>query len=289
MFKREFPNSQFKSTRTLSYLERDGDDMPIVFLHGSGFSKEVFARQFNSKKLTNHRLLAVDLPGHGQSKDAENSIKTYSYAGLAKEILAFVSEKKISNCIVAGWSLGGQIALEMIDNTPLVSGIMAFGAAPAPNGPLGLIQSMHISRILLLAGKAEFTRADAQYFEDACFGKLTNQDFVDTLLRTDRRMRPSISRSVLYGYGLSQKARLEDTKTPVCLLHGRNDPLIKTTYMESLSNPLLFSGKTVIVDNSGHAPFMDAQAEFDTILQNFTEAVASGAMEACRPKLSQAS
>ncbi len=287
MHKLKFPSPQIKSTRTLSYLERDGDDVPILLLHGSGFSKEVFAQQFNSKKLANNRLIALDLPGHGQSKDALNPKETYSYAGFAKEILAFISEKKLDNCIVAGWSLGGQIALEMTENMPLVSGIVSFGAAPAPNGPLGLIQSMQLSKVLLLAGKSEFSHADALYFENACFGKLATQKFVDTLRRTDSRMRPCVSRSILYKHGLSQKVRLEETKTPVCLIHGRNDPLIRTTFMESLSNPMLFSGKTVIIENSGHAPFMDAQSKFENTLLDFAQAVSSGAMEFQIPHLAK--
>ncbi|MGI9356992.1 MAG: alpha/beta fold hydrolase, partial [Rhizobiaceae bacterium] len=175
--------------------------------------------------------------------------------------------------------------LELIDATPQILGIMAFGAAPAPNGPFGLIQAMHFSKTLLLAGKAEFSTSDAQYFEEACFGTFADLQFVDTLKRTDKRMRPSVVRNILYGYGMSQKARLEASATPVCLLHGRNEPLIRTSYMESLSNPMLYTGKSIIIENSGHAPFVDAQPEFDRVLKDFADAVTSGTMHRNLPAL----
>ncbi len=269
----KFSKSYYKSTDTLSYVERDGVDLPIVFLHGSGVSKEVFAKQFQSEALKNHRLIAVDLPGHGCSKNADDPKKTYSYSGLASEIRDFIVELNIKDCVLMGWSLGGQVALEMTDNTPQVSGVMTCGAAPAGNGPLGLIQSMHISKMLLLAGKAEFTEEDAKYFEKTCFGELTNQDFTEILQRTDKKMRPNISRSILYGFGVSQAARLKNATKPVCLLHGRDEGFIRTNYMENISNPMLYTGKTVFIENSGHASFLDAAPEFDAVLKEFTDTV----------------
>jgi len=272
----ERPNPQLKFTDKLAYLDREGDGLPIVFLHGSGFSKEVFENQFKSDALAGHRLIALDLPGHGQSKDADNAQDTYTYSGFAKEVLEFIEETKLVDCIVAGWSLGGQVALEMIDSAPQISGIVAFGAAPAANGPLGLIQSMHFSKTLLLAGKAEFTMGEARNFEEASLGAHADGRFIETLKRTDRKMRPSVARSLLYRYGTSQKARLENSATPVCLLHGRNEPLIRTSYMETLSNPMLYGGKTSIIENAAHAPFLEAQSEFDGHIKGFADAVSSG-------------
>lgn len=279
MMTRRFSKSQYKFTNTLSYVEREGTDMPIIFLHGSGFSKEVFLQQFSSKPLANHRLLAVDLPGHGQSNNAINPKETYTYSGLANAIREFILELKINNCIIMGWSLGGQVALELTDNTPQVSGVITCGAAPATNGPLGLIQSMHISKMLLLAGKANFTQQDAEYFEETCFGNLTHKDFTETLKRTDEKMRPNISRSVLYGFGTSQAKRLKNANKPVCLLHGCDENFIRTTYMETLTGSMLYTGETIFIKNSGHASFMDAQSEFDTVLKDFSDAVNLGRID----------
>ncbi|MEM1039303.1 MAG: alpha/beta hydrolase [Pseudomonadota bacterium] len=269
-------------------MDRPGRGTPILFLHGNGFSKEVFSAQFDSDTLADHRLLAVDLPGHGRSKDAEDPKTTYSFAGFAREIEAFVADMGLERCILAGWSLGGQIALEMLDATPAVAGVMAFGAAPAPNGPLGILQSMHLSKILLLAGKGVFTREDAEYFEKACFGDRTTYQFVSTLLRTDPRMRPNLSKSLLYASGVSQKKRLEQSQTPVCLLHGRNEPLIRTSFMQQISAYALYAGQTIVMDDAGHAPFVQAQGEFDAALKTFANAVETKTALAGAPQIVKA-
>lgn len=251
--------------------------MPIILLHGSGFSKEVFIRQFESKQLKGHHLIAVDLPGHGASPDAIVPKLTYSYSGLAQAVLKQIRILQIEHCIVVGWSLGGQAALEMLDNVPEVAGVMAFGAPPATGGPLGLLRAMIFSKDLLLAGKAKHTLADAIRFEKAALGEYAAGQFVDVIMRTDPNMRPLLSRSILLNAGHNQRELVENASVPVCLLHGELDPFVRKKYMQSVTGDKLFGGETVVFENTGHAPFMEKQKEFDLLLAQFAEAVEIGA------------
>lgn len=265
-----------KGNELLSYVERAGSRIPIIFLHGSGFSKEVFSKQFAGQALEDHHLIAVDLPGHGESSDAADPNATYSYRGFAAAIGEFIKRKSLDRCIVVGWSLGGHAAFEMLDDMPQVAGVFAFGAPPAPTGPLGLIRSLHISTNLLLMSKAEYTQLDAERFELTCFGQHSNGEFVQKLLRTDEKMRPCLSRSVMAGVGISQRERVESTRVPICLLHGGLDPIVRTRYMLSIQGPSLFRGRTIVFNDAGHAPFADSQIEFDGLLKQFSDAVESG-------------
>jgi pimeloyl-ACP methyl ester carboxylesterase len=260
----------------LSYREREGDHIPVIMLHGSGFSQEVFDQQFDSDQLVGNSLIAVDLPGHGASPDAVDAQATYSYAGFAAAIADFITWLGIEHCIVAGWSLGGQVALEMIDSMPQVAGVMAFGAPPAPAGPLRILRSMHYSVDLLLAAKARMTHADATRFEKAAIGAHAKGQFVDTILRTDEKMRPHLSKSIMKSEGRSQKQRVENAHIPVCLLHCDQDHFVRTNYMRSVTGPTLFGGKTIIFKGTGHAPFIEEQARFDLLLSNFVDAVEAG-------------
>ncbi len=45
--------------------ESDGGGEPLLLLHGSGASRKVFSKQFDSPLAERHRLIALDLPGHG--------------------------------------------------------------------------------------------------------------------------------------------------------------------------------------------------------------------------------
>ncbi len=245
--------------------------MCVLFLHGNGFCKEVFSRQFESSHLSHLHLVSVDMPGHGQSSDAADPTDTYSYAGFAKDMIQFLEERNITQCVVAGWSLGGQVALEMIDRSPIVKGVCAFGAPPAPNGPLGLIRSMKFCKTLLLAGKTSFSKADAEHFDKMSFGEFSENAYEEQILRTDPEMRPNLSKSLLRASGTSQLERFENSTIPVCLIHGAQEPLIRTAYMEALSSPMLYGGKTAIIEDAGHAPFVQTQKEFDLLLNCFCD------------------
>ena len=250
--------------------------MPIVFLHGSGFSKEIFKLQFGGQQLRDHHLIAVDLPGHGASEDAADPKATYSYAGFASAITDFIKWRGIERCIVVGWSLGGHVAYEMLDTVPQVAGVLAFGAPPAVGGPLGIIRSLHISKNLLLISKAKFSRADAERFERACLDGHCQGEFVDALCRTDEKMRPFLSRSVMGSTGHGQRKRVETTNTPVCLLQGRHDPIARTGYMQAFTGESLFAGRCIVFDESGHAPFLDAPEKFASLLSQFADSVEAG-------------
>lgn len=264
------------SEMTLFYDERPGDGsggLPIIFLHGSGFSSKVFKPQLQSDVLQGRRLIALDLPGHGNSSDAADPKLTYSYAGFASVVNQFIVKLGIEKCIIAGWSLGGQIAIEMLDSAPHVAGVFAFGAAPAHNGPLGLILSMHFCKVLLLAGKGQHTLDDAIFFERECLHGYGNGRFLENLLRVDPRMRPLISKSIMLGGGISQRHRVEHSHTPICLLHGMNDGLIRVGYMHTIGGDALYGGGTVTLDDCGHAPFLENPEKFDNLLHQFADDV----------------
>lgn len=264
------------SEMTLSYNERPGDvsgGLPIIFLHGSGFSSQVFKQQLQDDVLQNRRLIAIDLPGHGNSSDAKDPKLTYSYAGLASVINQFIVNLGIEKCIIAGWSLGGQVAIEMLDSAPHVAGVFAFGAPPAHNGPLGLILSMHFCKVLLLAGKGQHTLDDVIFFERECLHGHGHGRFLDDLLRVDPRMRPHISRSIMLGSGTSQRQRVEHSRTPICLLHGINDGLVRANYMQTIGGEALYGGSTIMFDDCGHAPFFENPEKFNNLLHQFADDV----------------
>ncbi len=270
----------------LSFIERGGSNMPIIFLHGSGFSKEVFTRQFECEQLKDHHLIAIDLPGHGNSPDASDPRLTYSYSGLAQAVLHQLAILNIERCIVVGWSLGGQVALEMLNNVHNVAGVMAFGAPPTTGGALGLLKAMIFSKDLLLAGKAKHTLADAIRFEKAALGEFATGRFVDAIMRTDPKMRPFLSRSILLNTGTNQRQLVEKTSVPLCLLQGEYDPFVRAKYMQSVTGDTLFGGETTIFKNTAHAPFLENQKEFDLLLANFAESVEYGKSSAAPAALS---
>jgi pimeloyl-ACP methyl ester carboxylesterase len=45
-------------------------EIPLVMIRGNSYSRGVFRHQLHSSLSANHRLIAFDLPGHGESSNA---------------------------------------------------------------------------------------------------------------------------------------------------------------------------------------------------------------------------
>ena len=58
-------------------------DLPVLLIHGNSLSREVFRKQLGGALSRKYRLVAFDLPGHGDSSDALRRCHTYTLPGLA--------------------------------------------------------------------------------------------------------------------------------------------------------------------------------------------------------------
>jgi hypothetical protein len=77
----------------ISYLFRKGTPF-IIYIHGLGLNKETANIFFNSPKLSEFGILAIDLPGHGDSLKLENK-DDYNFEFLSIEINNIIKNLEI--------------------------------------------------------------------------------------------------------------------------------------------------------------------------------------------------
>ncbi|HEY0002666.1 MAG TPA: alpha/beta fold hydrolase [Actinoplanes sp.] len=108
----------------------DPDDRPVVFLHGIAAAGWMWWRQLPA--LPGHFRLTVDLPGHGRSRD----IPWVSLADTAEWVAALIRERTTTGrAHIVGLSLGGHVALALLEHIPSVvdhAVISGVTAAPWP-------------------------------------------------------------------------------------------------------------------------------------------------------------
>src|SRR5215210_7767630 len=99
----------------LFYEEAAGGDQPILFVHGWCCDHTYFAPQFERCAERGHRVVAVDLRGHGRSDKPEDS-----YAmGVFADDLAWVCERiGLDKPVVIGHSMGGIVAFDLAARYP---------------------------------------------------------------------------------------------------------------------------------------------------------------------------
>src|SRR5690348_9065595 len=108
----------------IAYVD-EGGGPPIVFLHGVGATKKMWAPQIELLS-ERFRCIALDYRGYGESEappqsslkpDARDA-KAISRAAYARDLLAVLDAAGIDAAHLCGCSLGGVVALETYDAKP---------------------------------------------------------------------------------------------------------------------------------------------------------------------------
>ncbi|HEY4309607.1 MAG TPA: alpha/beta fold hydrolase [Pirellulales bacterium] len=98
------------------YVEGHGE--PVVLIHGLHSSAKLnwMGPGIFADLARDHQVIALDLPGHGQS-DKPADEKAYGVQ-VVKDVVALLDHLKIRQAHIVGYSLGGMIAVKMMAMYP---------------------------------------------------------------------------------------------------------------------------------------------------------------------------
>lgn len=257
----------------IRFSETPGTRLPLLLIHGSGAARGVFDRQLQSPMADFYRMIAIDLPGHGESDDATDPERTYTLTGFAEAAGEVLAGLGIARAAVFGWSLGGHIAIEMLSSNPVVAGLMLTGTPPVAPGPLGVLRGFNTNLDLLLGSKETFTERDTQRFERICYGANGGAAFLEAIRRSDGRVRATVFKGLMAGQGANQKQTVERAFVPVAMVNGAHEPFARLSYVANLAYESLWDGRCHVIADAGHAPFRDKPEIFNALLNRFVSDV----------------
>jgi pimeloyl-ACP methyl ester carboxylesterase len=131
----------------LAYEERGEGGPPLLFVHGWSCDHEFFAPQVEQFS-RDHRTIAVDLRGHGQS-DAPH--QEYTMPGFADDLAWLCGQLGVERPVVVGHSMGAVVALQLAAwHSTVPSAIILIdggtrtlmGPAEVPESEMGLTDIM---------------------------------------------------------------------------------------------------------------------------------------------------
>jgi pimeloyl-ACP methyl ester carboxylesterase len=242
-------------------------DVPVLLIHGNSSCRGVFRQQLAGKLAQDHRLIAFDLPGHGDSGDAPDPVRSYTRPGLADAAIEVLAKLGVGDVVLLGWSLGGHIALEMVPRLPRIRGVMISGTPPVGRGRMtdGFIPAPHMT----LAGQEHLSPEEIDAFGHAIFGEGFAPFLREAMERTHGLARKILFEAARAGIGVDQRQVVETAPVPLAVVNGADDPFVRLDYLDSLRYAHLWEGECHRLPGLKHAPFWEAPEAFDPLLGQF--------------------
>ena len=218
-------------------------------------------------------ILAFDLPGHGESADAENPEAGYTIPAYAKTAAQLCDKLDLSLPVLCGWSLGGHIAIEMSGSRNDYSGLAICGTPPVGPG------IEHAERAFLPVEVGDVTGAEApsesrlNTYIKAVYGSLGAVPEVlrDAGFRADGRSRSTMFTHWVSGEsGHDQRNIVQNWRKPLLVIHGADDAFVSADYIKELDMPGDRKSEVFrLIDNCGHAPFLEKPDAFNKLILEF--------------------
>ncbi|KAI1267863.1 AHL acylase [Xylariaceae sp. FL1019] len=244
---------------------------PIFAIHGNSGSSEFFRPILNSDIALKRRVLALDLPGHGESDNAKDPEKTYTMPGYAKAAVEVLQKLQISDVVIVGFSLGGHIAVEML---PLlgdkVKGLVMIGALLVGLYPQPIDDERTRWNL-----RQDHSKEELIGFAQMGTGGPYEEWMGQAAIRTDKRARRVLFENLGYGDCSDQQRIAAETQVPTMVAIGDDEPFLDTGMIKGLSYGNLWSGAVIEIPEGHHCPMWTKPDLFLPVLKKFLDDVAN--------------
>ncbi len=249
----------------VGYIE-EGAGEPVVLLHGfcgSALYWEKIIPMLSDKQ----RIIAIDLPGHGQSENlsGENSIKA-----IAAHVRDFLSAVGVEKTVMFGHSMGGYVTLAFADQFPdkLKGFSLVHSTANPDSSEAKKARSVNAEKI---------SKEGLEPFIDNLVPKL----FAEKLAASNAQ---AISRAKAIGYGTSKEGSiasllamkdrpdfndvLRNFERPVLLVAGALDGVVPPEKSFSVEASHI---STALIAEAGHMGMYETPSELANRMSVFFE------------------
>jgi pimeloyl-ACP methyl ester carboxylesterase len=264
-----------------------GTGRPVVFIHGFGASLDSWRYVTDSLK-TDHRLILVDLKGHGFS-DRPGDEK-YTLKDHADIVLGLIRYLGLKDVALVGHSFGSIVAVAAAvqakhSGSPNITGLVVIDGALAPEHVPFFLKLLRVpllgwlsvklttapfrTRLMLLRAYHDHSKVTEELVElYARYQKIPGTEHA--MVATARQMVPE-NLPLL-------RQKISALRVPVLNLWGEQDAVVKRAGAESVCE-ILPRCRLVVIPDAGHMPQEETPEQIIPLLREFLDQLSHGAAE----------
>lgn len=267
---------------TISYIDTElhyGNN-PLLLIHGGILGSKESAWASNIGPLSSiRRVIAMDLPGYGQSGELPGKPSMQYYIDF---IELFMKELKLENADITGHSLGGGIAVGFALQQPALVGRLAAVDAYGFYKPLSVIAHIIENLPAAFGFLEQIAQGEVHSWYEHLVAKrfLKNKDDLESnsdirsafirFMESEIKIEKDGGRlKVRFATDYTRNVHLLGSEQIMTLfIHGGKDPLFPEAQLKRAAKRVSGS-EFVEFETAGHAPQQDYPEQFNTVLKYF--------------------
>lgn len=264
---------------TIHVVER-GSGPALLLLHGMLLSSDIWVHQLTDLA-ARHRVVAVDMRGHGRSTLGSRPWDVETMAG---DVRAVVDALDLRGCLLVGHSMGGMVALKLAQDLSDTArsgrfcGVVVVGSAAGPfvrlpGWPaLSKATAPTTRRALMVLERvgAAVPSQDVHWWSSRInFGPEAvpaQVRFMEDVLQA--MPLGSFAHLIPQLAGVDLSAGLIDVDVPVLFVIGSHDRLVGPRYSRRTAGAIA-EAQVVELPRCGHMPMLERRNEFSRLLDEF--------------------
>ena len=244
----------------IAYTDTGKNDTTLLFVHGWCINKSYWTDQaaYFGKK---YRVVAIDLPGFGQSGKNRNQWNTMAFS---RDVDSVIKQLDLKKVILVGHSMSGDVVLQAaVDNPQKVIGLVVVDIFK--NVGKNQVQTAQAKKEYAAAIdslKHHFKQIAFEYFNQSLFYTTTTTAVKKRVLNEVAHVDTAIAAACVEDNNdFNEIAGLKAAKTKLYLINSDVEPT-DTTHLAANKIPF----KLLYIHATGHFPMIEKPQEFNVLL-----------------------
>lgn len=249
-------------------VEESGSGLPVVLLHGFPHDRTLWAAQLAAAP-DGARLIALDLPGFGESDSAE----VPSLDHWADWVAAALDALAIERAVIGGLSMGGYLAFALWRRHPgRILGLILADTKAGADTLEGQEKRVAMQAQVLKEGPGAIAAA----MLPGMVGKTTRAERPRAVEYLDAMMRRA-SVEAIHDALDAMRTRPDSTPTlatitvPTLIICGEEDVLTPVKESEAM-HAAIADAQLALIPGAGHASCVEHPSAFNALLSGFVQA-----------------